>query len=301
MGRRATVLVVALVLAGIAAFSIFQFLRGIEAEAEAGQEQIPVFRAIAAIPEGTQGNNVLQAEGVSFEESTEEQADLPGNAITSREELESTLSGKVTAGPISANQVLTSDQWVELTVDITPLSELIGEGKQAITIAPGQVQGVNGFVRPGDRINAIITLDIALNLTAVGQPSFGVAGAQTGEGGDTQTVRYTRYVLQGLPVLAVSRDVRPKEGEPEPVAAVQPDPTSPEGQAAAAAPEGEASTVFTLEVTPEQAERIVFAQDAGSLYFTLVPEDFVEAPTAGVTIETLFAGNLAQDIFATGN
>jgi len=300
MGRRATVLVVALVLAGIAAFSIFQFLRGIEAEAEAGQEQIPVFRAIAAIPEGTQGNNVLQAEGVSFEESTEEQADLPGNAITSREELESVLSGKVAAGPISANQVLTSNQWVELTVDITPLSELIGEGKQAITVSPDQVQGVNGFVRPGDRINAIITLDIALNLTAVGQPSLGVAGAQTGEGGDTQTVRYTRYVLQGLPVLAVSRDVRPKEGEPERVAAVQPDPTSPEGQAAAA-PEGEASTVFTLEVTPEQAERIVFAQDAGSLYFTLVPRDFVEAPTAGVTIESLFAGNLAQDIFATGN
>lgn len=300
MGRRATVLVVALVLAGVAAFSIFQFLRGIEAEVEAGQEQVPVFRAIGPIPEGTEGSTVLQAEGVSFEESTEEQADLPADAITSREELEETLSGKVAAGPISGNQVLTSNQWVQLTVDITPLAELIGEGKQAITIAPGQVEGVNGFVRPGDRINAIITLDIALNLTAVGQPTFGVAGAQTTEGGGTETVRYTRYVLQGLPVLAVSRDVRPEEGEGEPVAAVQPGEAAPEGQAQPQ-PEGEASTVFTLEVTPEQAERIVFAQDAGSLYFTLVPPDFVEAPTAGVTIESLFAGDLAADIFSSGN
>ncbi len=300
MGRRATVLVVALVLAGVAAFSIFQFLRGIEAEVQAGQEQVPVFRTIGAIPEGTEGSTILQAEGVSFEESTEEQADVPDDAITSREELEAVLSGRVAAGPVSGNQVLTSSQWVQLTVDITPLAELIGEGKQAITIAPGQVEGVNGFVRPGDRINAIITLDVALNLTAVGQPAFGVAGAQTAEGGGTETVRYTRYVLQGLPVLAVSRDVRPEEGEGESVAAVQPSPTTPEGQAQPQ-PEGEASTVFTLEVTPEQAERIVFAQDAGSLYFTLVPPDFVEAPTAGVTIETLFAGDLAADIFSSGN
>ncbi len=301
MGRRAVVLVVALVLAGIAAFSIFQFLSGVQADVEAGQEQVPVFRAVGPIPEGTEGSTILQAETVSFVESTEQKQDLPADAITTRDELEATLSGKVAAGPISGNQVLTRNQWVQLTVDITPLSELIGAGKQAITIAPGQVEGVNGFVRPGDRINAIITLDIALNLTAVGQPTLGVAGAQTADGGTgTETVRYTRYVLQGLPVLAVSRDVRPKEGEPEPVAAVQPDTSVPEGQAAVEQ-QSEVSTVFTLEVTPEQAERIVFAQDAGSLYFTLVPADFVEAPTTGVTVESLFAGNLAQDIFSAGN
>ena len=77
----------------------------------------------------------------------------------------------MTAGPISQNQVLTRNQWVELSVQITPLAELLEPGQQALTIAPGNIQGVNGFVEAGDLINMIITLDIEFNLTALGQES----------------------------------------------------------------------------------------------------------------------------------
>ena len=57
-------------------------------------------------------------------------------------------------------------------------------------------------------------------------------------------------------------------------------------------------SVYTLEVTPEQAERLVFALENGSIYLTLVPEDFVEISTKGITIETLFEGDLVEDIFS---
>ena len=57
------------------------------------------------------------------------------------------------------------------------------------------------------------------------------------------------------------------------------------------------STVFTLEVTPDQAERIVYAFENGSVWLTLVPEDFVEVETDGVTINNLFGGDLAEAIF----
>ena len=307
MGRRALVLVVALVLAGVAAFSIFQYLTNIENEFREGREEIRVFRAVQQLAEGTEGDFVLQNRNILYSPGTEQREDIPADAITATSEddvaqLEQVLAGRVAAGPISANSVLTQSQWVELTVEITPLAELLSEGTQAITISPGSIQGVNGFVQPGDRINAIITLDIDFQLTALAEdaPDFGIPVEEEegveGEAEEVVSVTYTRYVLQGLRVIAVGTDVRP-----DPDAAPTVDATGAETDAAVQT-EGEAAdpvatTVFTLEVTPDIAERLVFAQQAGALYYTLVPPDFVEADTLGVTIENLFEGDLVQDIF----
>lgn len=305
MGRRALVLVVALVLAGVAAFSIFQYLTNIENEFRQGREEIRVFRAVQQLAEGTEGNFVLQNGGILYSPGTEQREDIPADAITATSEddlsqLEQVLSGRVAAGPISANSVLTQSQWVELSVEITPLAELLAEGTQALTISPGAIQGVNGFVRPGDRINAIITLDIDFNLTALAEdaPDFGIpVEEEEGEPTDEEilTVTYTRYVLQGLRVIATGTDVRPDPNAPPTVDATGAETTASvqEGEEGA----GVSSTVFTLEVTPDIAERLVFAQQAGALYYTLVPPDFVEVDTLGVTIENLFEGDLVQDIF----
>jgi pilus assembly protein CpaB len=301
MGRRALVLVIALVLAGVAAFSIFQYLSGIEEDVLAGQEEVIVYRAINPIAEGTEGNFILQGAGTLYQESTEQLEDLPQGAIQNQDQLQSILGGRVAAGPISGNQILTANQWVQLTVEITPLAELIPEGKQAITVSPGAVQGVNGFVRPGDRVNIIITVEIEFRLTALAQesPDFGIPVEDTTADGETPedqlTVTYTRYVLQGIPVMAVGQAIRP-EPDADLTGEISATPEVDQGTVQ----EGEApalSTVFTLEVTPEEAEKLVFAQSSGSLYYTLVPEDFVEVDTRGVTIEQLFEGDLVEDIF----
>lgn len=301
MGRRALVLVIALVLAGVAAFSIFQYLSGIEEDVLAGQEEVVVYRAINPIAEGTEGNFILQGAGTLYQESTEQLEDLPQGAIQNQDQLQSILGGRVAAGPISGNQILTANQWVQLTVEITPLAELIPEGKQAITVSPGAVQGVNGFVRPGDRVNIIITVEIEFRLTALAQesPDFGIPVEDTTADGETPedqlTVTYTRYVLQGIPVMAVGQAIRPEPGA-DLTGEISATPEADQGTVQ----EGEApalSTVFTLEVTPEEAEKLVFAQSSGSLYYTLVPEDFVEVDTRGVTIEQLFEGDLVEDIF----
>ena len=90
--------------------------------------------------------------------------------------------------------------------------------------------------------------------------------------------------------------MRQEEGEAAPVVTPQVDadgnPVTPE-TAEAEVPQ----TIFTLEVTPEQAERIAFAFENGSIWLTLVPADFIEVETEGVTIETLFAGDIVEDIF----
>ena len=299
MGRRALVLLVALVLAGVAAFAVFQFLSGIQSEVEADREKVTVFRAGSTIPEGAQGSQILQ-QGVitQGEENTE---DLPLGAVTSEEQLQAVLGGRLAVGPIDQNEIITTSQWAQLTVDLKPLSELIPSGKQALTISTDAVRGVNGFVRPGDMINLIITLDIEFTQIPVDSPIFGIPTETTaadGTGGEeaSETVTYTRFVLQGLPVLAVAQDVRPEEGESAPVVTPTVDAEGnpvPADQAAEQIPQ----TVFTLEVTPEQAERIAFSFENGSIWMTLVPSDFVEVETQGVTIESLFAGDIVSDIF----
>lgn len=304
MGRRAIVLVIALALAGIAAFAIFQYLQGIQSDIEAGQVQVPVFRAAQPIAEGTEGSFILQGGAALYSEGTEQQEDLPDDAITTPNELNEVLSGRVSAGPISANGILTRNQWVELSVDITPLAELLEPGFQAVTVSPGNIQGVNGFVEAGDLINAIITLDIEFNLTALGQESdFGIPVDQGTEEDpaavdeEIQTVTYTRYVLQGLRVLAVGSDVRP-DPNADPTVEVSDSPDTNAQVQEEGVAEEVASTVFTLEVDHETAERLIFAQDAGQLYYTLNPKDnFEEVDTRGVTIENLFEGDLVDDIF----
>lgn len=297
MGRRALVLVVALLLAGVAAFAVFQFLNGIQNEVEANREKTPVFRATQFIPEGTEGSLALQSNWiVAGEENVE---DLPDGVIGSQEELQAFVSGRLAVGPIERNQIITQSQWAQLTVELKPLSELIPSGKQAITISTDAVRGVNGFVRPGDLINLIVTLEIEFNQIPVDSPIFGIPAEPAPTDGttaeqQTESVTYTRYVLQGLPVLAVAQDVRSEEGEGTPIVTPTVDET---GQAVAPAEEQVPETVFTLEVTPEQAERIAFTFENGSVWMTLVPADFVEVDTQGVTIESLFAGDIVQDIF----
>lgn len=294
MGRRALVLLVALLLAGVAAFAVYTFVSNIDQTVREGREEVVVFRATQAIPEGQDGDLFLQTP--MWEEGTDQVEDVPDGFIASEEELRAVISGRVAVGPLAPNQILTTDQWVELSVDITPLAEQIPSGKQALTVSTDQVRGVNGFIQPGDRINAILTIDIEFELLPESAPGFGIPTEEGEEPEepeeDTEVVTLSRYVMQGIPVLAVGRDVRPQEGERQEVSV-------PEGEGVEGAPEGETApaTVFTLEVDPEQAERMVYAFEQGSVWLTLVPEDFVEVDTQGITINNLFEGDLVEDIF----
>ncbi|MFV1963035.1 MAG: hypothetical protein ACC658_14530, partial [Acidimicrobiia bacterium] len=62
MGRRAIVLLVALILAGLAAWAVWNFLQNVESEAQAGQNIATVFRAGPdGVAEGADGSIVVSA------------------------------------------------------------------------------------------------------------------------------------------------------------------------------------------------------------------------------------------------
>ena len=298
-------MLVALILAGLAAWAVWNYLQNVENEITAGQEVVEVFRAGEAIAEGTDGAILLSdfnSGGTQIAQSEDEAEDVPVGAITTAEQLNQVLTDRIAAGPIAAGSILTESQWTSITVDVVPLAEEIPSGKQAMTISTDNIRGINGFVEPGDRVNMIITIDIPEDLLPeelsgiAEQPVAPVEGQPATEEA-VATVTYTRFVLQGLPVMATGRDIRPEEDAPD---TVEVDPattgdTTPEGE-----PVEEDlgnDTTFTLEVTPEQAERIAYASENGSIWLTLVPGDFVEVETSGVTTLNLFGGNLLDDIF----
>lgn len=300
-------MLVALILAGLAAWAVWNYLQNVENEITEGQEIVEVYRAGEAIAEGTDGAILLSdfnSGGELIELSEDQAEDVPQGAITSEQLLNDVLTGRVAAGPIAAGSILTESHWTSITVNVIPLAEEIPSGKQAMTVSTDNIRGINGFVEPGDRVNMIITLDIPENLLPdelsgiAEQPAAPVEGAPPAEE-QSAAVTYSRFVLQGLPVMATGRDIRPDEEAPE---TVEVDPettggTTPEGEPV----EEEAGneTTFTLEVTPEQAERIAYAFENGSIWLTLVPGDFVEVETTGVTVLNLFGGNLLDDIFGS--
>jgi pilus assembly protein CpaB len=299
---------VALILAGLAAWAVWNYLQNVEGEILEGQEIVEVYVAGETIIEGTDGAILLSdfnSGGPLIVQDQDQAEDVPEGAITTAEQLNSVLTGKVAAGPIAAGSILTEAQWASVTVDITPLAEEIPSGKQAMTISVDNIRGINGFVEPGDRINMIITLDIGFDLLPADFSGVTVDPGAEGTEGETpageaeQTVvTYTRFVLQGLPVMATGRDIRPDEDAPETVDVETTTETTPDGQPVAPVEEETGNdTIFTLEVTPEQAERIAYAIENGSIYLTLVPADFVEVETSGVIIDNLFGGDLVEDIF----
>jgi len=293
MGRRTLVLVVALLLAGIATFAVWNFLSGVEEEAAKDRTYQVVYRsAVEGLPEGTEGAAVL--EQFRYFESEEEARLVPQNVIDSEEKLKAALTGRVAAGPISGGQVLTTDQWVEITTEIAPLAGRIADGKEAITVFASLERGVFGFIEPGDRVNVIVSMDLEIDVpigeeVVIGDVQPEEPAAEPGAPLETQTVTkaFTRYTLQGIPVLAVGTEVKPDEDAPAEIIAPQ---TTAEGEAVAEEQQA-SNVVLTLEVSPDQAEKLVFGYENGSVWLTLVPPSFValsDQPTEGVTVEALY-------------
>lgn len=131
------------------------------------------------------------------------------------------------------------------------LSAVVAEGKRAITVRVNDVVGVAGYALPGNYV------DIMVN-------------TQEAQGGGQQTSdkdrSISKIVLEQILVLAVGQEAGRDETKPRVVNAV------------------------TLEVTPEQAEKIDLARSVGNLSLVLRNQiDQRPTTTTGMTKETLLA------------
>lgn len=321
MGKRSLVLIIALALAAVSAFSVWQYLTTVEDEARAEVQEVIVYRATELIETGTSVSeanafiveSTALVDAVVFEGSQiacdgpAANSEAPLDVCGKNPRIESVLDPiNVAAGPISAGQLVTSDLFVppNLLSDIK-LSESIPEGKVAISFSPAEANTVGGFVRPGDRVNLLASaaIDLSQSTTLLQDPELRTLllgedtvittitppDPVTGDAGTEEdivsrlaaalpgTIDFTQTVLQDVEVLAVGADTRP----------------APAGTGLTPA----GSQIVVLEVTPEQAEKIEFAQQYTSVSLSLIPsgenengQDKVYSPitSEGVIVDDLF-------------
>ncbi|MGF6530617.1 pilus assembly protein CpaB [Paraburkholderia sp. GAS206C] len=134
------------------------------------------------------------------------------------------------------------------------LSAVIGEGKRAITVRVNDVIGVAGFALPGNYVDIIVNTQ----------------KDSTAAANDTQDRNISKIVLEKILVLAVAQEVGRDDTKPRVVNAV------------------------TLEVSPDQAEKIDLARSVGTLSLVLRNQvDTADDTTGGATKVSLLKEPIA--------
>ena len=182
-----------------------------------------VLVATRALPVGT----IIDATALKFQPWPKEMVGgayyLKGQADLAK------LQGTVVRYAITAGQPLTQGAVVQ-PGDRGFLAAALTPGMRAVTVPVSAQTGVAGFVFPGDRIDMVLTQDVA-------------------GGGDGPPLKVSETILRNVRVLATDQRITDKDADGKTIIKT-------------------ASNV-TLEVTPRIAEKIAVAESMGKLSLSL--------------------------------
>lgn len=315
MGRRTLVLVIAVLLAAVSGFALYQYLTSVEDEIRADISEVVVYRASADIPTRTPGAdaqiNIVESkalrEYVVFDGSTilclgaaGDNASKDPNefgCVGNPSDLASVLNGNVAAGPIAKNQLITLSSFVDISETEQILSESLAPGKVAIAISVDAVKSSGGFIRPGDNVNIVASTTLSpfeyismvsneelrsfFFLPPVIDPDAVVTNpdGSIGGGASEQDV-----LLAALPTSYAITETIFQEVQVLAVGAN----TRPAPEPIGLTPVGGA--IFVFEVTPQQAERIEYAATYSGLALSLLPSDgtYVPYDAQPVVVDDIF-------------
>lgn len=232
--RKIMLIVGALIITIGAALGVNMMLRGAsEAEAmtaAAPEMQLPqILVATRPLPAGT----IIGPDSFRFQTWPEELAE---SSYYHKDKTDTqTLVGTVVRYPITAGQPLTQGALVQPN-DRGFLAAALGAGMRAVTVSVSQEAGVAGFVFPGDRVDVILSQQIAVE-EGSSYPDPQLYTAET--------------IVRNVRVLATDQRIAAEnaEGKPEVLTFAS----------------------VTLEATPEIAEKIAVAQNMGKISLALRP------------------------------
>ena len=196
-------------------------------------EAVPIAVALLDLPWGTQLTD-KDIKMVRFLKDS-----LPPGHFEDLSELE----GRVLLFPVTADEPIIESRLAPTSIKTGGVSAVVKPGKRAIAVKGDKVIGLSGLIRPGNRVDVLVTLTDPRNKREV-----------------------TKLVLQDVPVLATGEELSENgDGETSPV------------------------DVYTLEVTPEEGEKLSLAAVEGRLQFALRnATDMETVLTRGATVpETL--------------
>ncbi len=227
--KKVALLIGALVIAVVTAVMAKNMFTGAGAEKANAAPVVPagpkVLVARKALPVGT----IIDAESLAFQAWPKE---LVQNAYYTEGAPDADVSkllGTVVRNPITAGQPLTKGALVGPN-DRGFLAAALGPGMRAITVPVSATTGVAGFVFPGDRVDLVLTQDVA-------------------GGGDGPPLKVSETIIRNLRVLATDQRIDSKNEEGKTVV--------------------KTFNTITLETTPRIAEKIAVAQSLGTLSLAL--------------------------------
>jgi pilus assembly protein CpaB len=241
----------------------------------------PVVVAAANIPARTTGEEMVANGLVKVQQVAE--TTIAAGAVTDL----SKLKGMVLSVPVVSGQQLLETQLA--TPESQAMSFRIKTGMRAITLSIDRQNSVAGAIKEGDRVDVIATFKsdefqvATMSLGAALSPTE-VARIQALTGLDLTKVisPLSLTILQQAEVLAVD----PLEISTTPVTQAGGGVfSSGSSTTKTSVPE---SPVITLMVTPADAERLAYAEEFGTVMFTLVPAaDTTKTSTEGVALPNL--------------
>jgi pilus assembly protein CpaB len=278
--RRILILLVAVALAGVAAFSTYNYVSSADERATLDAELLPIYRVDRTIPRGLTFGEARA--GGYVREGRIPREDYPsGTAITDADF--AGLNDQVALIDIPAGQLLVRGLFVGREQTQVSFSDRLQEreGMVAATFSVDQVHGVAGFIVPGDHVNIMITGESIADPDAVEEEEPLPGDAQDLQT-DTQSNQTTWHVLQYVEVLAVDTQVQLAIGETT-------DATTAGAEEAAIN-----SGLLTVALSSEDAARLAHMVniDPSRIYLTLLPPDYVPTPVTPVEAENFLSAVL---------
>jgi pilus assembly protein CpaB len=245
LNRRVIGLLLAVLLAGVATYFLIQYVTSADERAREDEAFVEVFVAQADIPAGTSADDA-SAQGLIGRDEIPARS-VPEGAVG---DLES-ISGQVAAGPIFTGEVIVAQRFGETGAQPTGVLE-VPEDLQAVTVEAGIAPGLAGFVQAGDTVSVLATIDVPQEPAPAAPEDEELPAPEEGQAGGVAT----SYIAQNVEVLVVGQRIVVTE----------------EGQEVGSVQQSNDLFLFTLAMTPEDIERLVFASQQGSLWFTLLPQ-----------------------------
>lgn len=230
--KKIMLLVGALVIAAVTAIMARNMFAGAgaeQAQAAAATPAVPVGPKVLVARKDLPVGQIIDAESLTFQPWPKEMVGAAYYTEGAPDADMSKLLGTVVRYPITAGQPLTRGAVVGPN-DRGFLAAALGPGMRAVTVPVNQTSGVAGFVFPGDRVDLMLTQEVA-------------------GGGEGPALKVTETVVRNIRVLATDQRTDSK-GE--------------DGKTLV-----KTFSNVTFEATPRIAEKIAVAQSVGSLSLAL--------------------------------
>ena len=233
MARRSVLLLVAVLIALVGTALIVLYVQGIDERATEGQELVEVLVATETIDAGETVSSAQEAG--KFDTKEVRRDDLVEGAISST----GSIAELVALGTIYPGEQLIAKKFGTLgSTDAL----VIPDKKMAVSVELTDWERVAGFVNPGSEISVFATALGAVRLTPTGEEI---------KLGDMTRIVLTRTPVVGVGTTSVtSRTVQTEEGD----------------QVTEEVP----TTILTLAVSQEEAERLIHADRTTDLTFALL-------------------------------